>query len=990
MTKKFFKPLLLILTFICFFCRPLVVSAKADNYSGFQGKTISILGDSICTYKNYSSGNSADSTNSTIRNNRDYYYDGRHDVTIKDTWWIQAKNKLGAKILVNNSYSGTTIFIPGNTSRADTGLARAVNLHDNTGKNSGKKPDIIAVYMGTNDFSYHKSKLGTAEAINYKKLITKQGSRYVYANPQTSCEAYAIMLHKIHTKYPKSEIYCFTTLPRETKDAKEKTLLKNFNKSIKQIADHFNCYIVDLYNDTGITDNPKLLNRYIYDGHVHPNKKGMDAITNAFLSSLYENSKYAPKDENVFNVTYKLNNVIVNEGLLKKAIKNTAFNCSFSKLTYGNYKVTVKMGDKNITSECYSGGKINIPAIKDDIVISASISKIDRNFPSYRFKKYDNRLINMVNNENTPNEIVKNTSGSYTMQKSIKLYYDSPWTVVFRTNSFIHDTNVILSSDKENGVKLVLNQMQNIIGFSEKKDPYKVFGYNLKKLNLDHNKTHTYKITNTYNIDGTNTFTLYIDGKKIGKLDTCYVNGKYHNQTSFLNERDLTFNIIGSKYSTSLIYVQIWGNKSIPDHVHTYSYAKDVKATCTNSACLLKTCDCGNKYRKIKSPPLGHKESGWIVTKKATTNTPGEKQKKCSVCKKVTQTKKIPQLKCKQPVVSTLSNTYKGIQVTWKAVSGADSYRVFHRVANGKWEFIGSTTTTTYYDENIKNGYWYYYTVKASNEAGFSDYDEIGKVIQALNTPVFKSAYNVDCGIKLIYSSINGATGYYIYRKAGNGNWQCYAIAKSTTYIDKNVSNGVTYSYRVKAFRDKTVSGFIYEPVNVQFVSTPTIKTPINTDSGVKIQWDKINGAKEYRVFRKNSKNEWVYSGKSTSLSYTDTSAVAGKKYTYTVKAVNNNDVVSGYNFEGVTSVRLPTPQPRGYDIICNNIRIKWNAVNGAKGYYIYRKTGKNGWTYLGKSTGTSFIDTSAKKGVTYLYVVKAYNDIYTSTYKATGITAKR
>ena len=75
--------------------------------TGFENKTISILGDSICTFEGVSSGIAAETTNSTIKNNRDYYRPGRTEVNLNDTWWMQACERLGTKLLVNNSYSGT-------------------------------------------------------------------------------------------------------------------------------------------------------------------------------------------------------------------------------------------------------------------------------------------------------------------------------------------------------------------------------------------------------------------------------------------------------------------------------------------------------------------------------------------------------------------------------------------------------------------------------------------------------------------------------------------------------------------------------------------------------------------------------------------------------------------------------------------------------------------------------------------------------------------
>lgn len=57
------------------------------------------------------------------------------------------------------------------------------------------------------------------------------------------------------------------------------------------------------------------------------------------------------------------------------------------------------------------------------------------------------------------------------------------------------------------------------------------------------------------------------------------------------------------------------------------------------------------------------------------------------------------------------------------------------------------------------------------------------------------------------------------------------------------------------------------------------------------------------------------------------------------------------------------------------SIKLTWGSVYGAKGYKVYRSTGKNG-KYKAVATvknGTEYKDTKAKKGVTYYYKVRPY-----------------
>ena len=75
----------------------------------------------------------------------------------------------------------------------------------------------------------------------------------------------------------------FTFLPNGDKRFSE---LEEYNAVVCNVAKHYNLSVVDLYNDSEITkDNYK---KYYGDGHIHPNKEGMEAIKKVFVESLKE------------------------------------------------------------------------------------------------------------------------------------------------------------------------------------------------------------------------------------------------------------------------------------------------------------------------------------------------------------------------------------------------------------------------------------------------------------------------------------------------------------------------------------------------------------------------------------------------------------------------------------------------------------------------------------------------------------------------------
>ena len=113
------------------------------SVSKHEGKTISFLGDSITTFNGWS--NNA-TMNTTIADNGCYYTGAK--LPVNDTYWKRVLNALDMTLCVNNSWNGGRVT----DTKADipSGVTRASQLH-NDRKNI--KPDVIIVYMGTNDLA---------------------------------------------------------------------------------------------------------------------------------------------------------------------------------------------------------------------------------------------------------------------------------------------------------------------------------------------------------------------------------------------------------------------------------------------------------------------------------------------------------------------------------------------------------------------------------------------------------------------------------------------------------------------------------------------------------------------------------------------------------------------------------------------------------------------------------------------------------------------
>lgn len=210
------------------------------------GKYISVLGDSISTYDGYS--NDCVNGNSTIGNNAVYYPLSYGGMTVDDTWWMQLIARANANLLVNNSWSGSTVT--GGIISSGNG-ARAKNLHCDIGNNAGRTPDIIIVYLGINDFD--------------AGIIVEQFSA-----------EYCGMIGEMSEAYPEAQIYCLNLPYRAGADSER---LTEFNNSISVCCERYDCRLVDVYANTWTQINYE---RYLVDG-LHPNSLGMDLITNELI-----------------------------------------------------------------------------------------------------------------------------------------------------------------------------------------------------------------------------------------------------------------------------------------------------------------------------------------------------------------------------------------------------------------------------------------------------------------------------------------------------------------------------------------------------------------------------------------------------------------------------------------------------------------------------------------------------------------------------------
>lgn len=209
-----------------------------------KGKYLSILGDSISTYKGVS--NSIES-NATIGANP-YFYQEEFPPLDK-TYWMRILKTFDMRLCVNNSWSG------GNLSGADD-FSSGVNRVEHLSRDDGIMPDLILVFMGLNDIG--RGVEISVFSADYEKT-----------------------LNKIKAKYPEAKVCCVNLLDR----GYLKKRIEAFNNAIgTAVVKAGSNFFVDLYHS-------KLNNDTYYmntvDG-LHPDEDGMKIIADIIEEAIKE------------------------------------------------------------------------------------------------------------------------------------------------------------------------------------------------------------------------------------------------------------------------------------------------------------------------------------------------------------------------------------------------------------------------------------------------------------------------------------------------------------------------------------------------------------------------------------------------------------------------------------------------------------------------------------------------------------------------------
>ena len=418
-------------------------------------------------------------------------------------------------------------------------------------------------------------------------------------------------------------------------------------------------------------------------------------------------------------------------------------------------------------------------------------------------------------------------------------------------------------------------------------------------------------------------------------------------------------------------------NSGVVTKEPTYTSTGTKKYTCKN-------CGTTKTETIAKLVCTNHAWDAGVVTKKPTYTSTGEKKYTCTNCG-TTKTETIAKLVC----TSHAWNSGVVIKEPTYTSTGTKKYTCTN-CGETKTETIAKLVCTSHvWDAGVV-------TKKPTyTSAGTKEYTCVNCgttktsliAMLKLSKVTVKTAIS-STGIKISWTSEKNASGYYIYRKSGKGQ---YALLKKVTgantlaFNDTKVTSGVIYTYKVQAYKGTVIGAGTEE--GRCFVGTAKAKTA-NESTGIKLSWNKVGGARSYKIYKRigTGKYTCIKTASSTTFTYLDKAVKAGTIYTYAVKPYIGR---TAGTYVASKYVRL-RPVTAKVSAARNGVTVRWTKTAGATSYRVYRKTASGKYALVKKIGGAnalSWTDTNTAKGKTYYYYVRAFKgNYYSAASKAVNV----
>ena len=338
------------------------------------------------------------------------------------------------------------------------------------------------------------------------------------------------------------------------------------------------------------------------------------------------------------------------------------------------------------------------------------------------------------------------------------------------------------------------------------------------------------------------------------------------------------------------------------------------------------------------------------------------------------------------------------VTLTWNTVVGAEGYQIYRKVDNGEFEFVKTVSQTSYVDTAATGNVYNYYLVYpyTTNLDGEVERGPSNGYVYAKPKTTPKAVENVQAAatdvntVTVRWDASEGADGYIVYRKIGDGDFKYLYIVSETSYVDTAAKGNETNSYRIYPYvmiSDQRYLGNSDEVVSAMPKAMPEAVQNLNGESTdvhkIVVTWEASEYAEGYQVYRKVEGGTYRLMTTTQAEKYIDVYASDRANYYYMVCPIIYLDsgslrVGPSAETQAIKPKRLPDAV-KGLKASMTNyctITLKWSESEYADGYFVQRKVGSDVFKTIADITETGFVDKEAVGDVYNFYRIVPYVNV--------------
>ncbi len=338
------------------------------------------------------------------------------------------------------------------------------------------------------------------------------------------------------------------------------------------------------------------------------------------------------------------------------------------------------------------------------------------------------------------------------------------------------------------------------------------------------------------------------------------------------------------------------------------------------------------------------------------------------------------------------------IALSWNDNSSDETgFKIERKTTGGSFSEISTVGSgvTSFNDNAASPGVAYVYRIRAYRTTVYSIYsNEATATIPITNAPSQLTANAAGATTIALNWNDNSTDedGFKIERKTSGGNFIVIATTGSNmvAFNDASVSSGVTYIYRIRAYRGSTHSSYSNEVTTsiIIPVAPSNLTANVTGASSILLSWnDNSTNEDGFKIERKTGGGNFseITTVNSGVTSFNDTGVSTGVSHVYRIRAYRT---ILHSNYSNEATAINPAPNAPS-NVAANatgtsTVSLSWNDnATDEDGFKIERRTSTGSFVEVataGKNVATHN-DNGLSAGTTYTYRVRAYKAAIFSSY---------